>query len=119
MPFGDPRDVTPMFGSIFAAQKFDKAAIVKAALANTDRLAVGLLCLEHGQAQELHAHEGADKLYFVVEGTAHVTVGKASEDMGPGTFALAQAGEPHAIANRGRDRLTVLSVVAPPPSAKK
>lgn len=108
-----------MFGNIFGAQKFNQATLVKASLANTDHLGVGLLCLEHGQAQESHAHEGSDKLYFVVEGVAHVTVGRFSEDLGPGAFAVAQAGEPHAIANRGRDRLTVLSVVAPPPPAKK
>lgn len=108
-----------MFGNIFGAQKFDKKGLVKASLATSDRLALGLLCLEPGQGQEVHAHDGSDKLYFVVEGVAHVTVGKNSEDMGPGTFALAHAGEPHAIANRGRDRLTVLSVVAPPPPAKK
>jgi mannose-6-phosphate isomerase-like protein (cupin superfamily) len=108
-----------VFGNIFGAQKFDKKALVKASLASSDRLGLGLMCFEPGQAQEVHSHDGSDKLYFVVEGVAHVTVGKSSENMGPGTFALAKAGEPHAIGNRGRDRLTVLSVVAPPPPAKE
>ena len=107
------------FGSIYPAQKFDKAALVKADLAGTDRMHMGLLCLEPGQSQPAHAHEGADKVYYVVEGVATVTVGKETHELGPGAFALAKSGESHGLANKGRDRLTVVSISSPPPHPKK
>ncbi len=107
------------FASIYPAQKFDKAALVEADLATTERLHLGLLCLEQGQSQASHAHDGADKVYFVVEGTATVTVGAETKELGPGTFAVAKAGETHSLSNKGRDRLTVVAFSAPPPHAKK
>src|SRR3989442_1258629 len=38
-------------------------------------LLVGLNCFEPGQEQTVHAHDGADKFYFVVTGKARFTVG--------------------------------------------
>lgn len=111
--------VTLPFGSIYPAQKFDKAALVKADLAGTDRMHMGLLCLEPGQSQPAHAHDAADKVYYVVDGVATVTVGHETHELGPGAFALAKAGENHALANKGRDRLTVVTVSSPPHHAKK
>ncbi len=106
------------FASIYPAQKFNKAGVVKADLASTERLQLGLLCLESGQSQASHVHEGADKVYFVVEGVATVTVGKETREMGPGAFALAKSGETHSLSNHGRDRLTVVSFSAPPHHGK-
>lgn len=106
------------FGSIYPAQKFDKKAYVKAHLARTDRLEVGLLCLEPGQVQAQHVHDEADTLHYIVDGVATITVGKESQELGPGAFAIAKAGEPHSVANQGRDRLTYV-VVSSPPHAKK
>ena len=105
------------FASIYPAQKFDKAAIVKADLASTERMHMTLLCLEPGQSQAAHSHEGADKVYFVVEGVATATVGAETKQMGPGAFAVAKSGEEHSLSNKGRDRLTVVQFSAPP--AKK
>jgi quercetin dioxygenase-like cupin family protein len=106
------------FGSIYPAQKFDKASLVKADLASTERMGLGLLCLEPGQGQPSHAHDAADKVYYVVDGVATVTVGKETNELGPGAFAVAKAGETHAVANKGRDRLTVV-LISSPPHAKK
>ena len=102
------------FGSIYPAQKFDKAKFVKAELAHTAHLEAELLCLEPGQGQAVHAHDGQDSLYYVVDGVATMTVGKETHEMGPGAFAVAKAGETHGVANKGRDRLTVVLVASPP-----
>jgi mannose-6-phosphate isomerase-like protein (cupin superfamily) len=107
------------FGSIYPAQKFDKQALVKADLALTDRMHMGLLCLEPGQSQDGHVHDASDKVYFVVDGVASVTVGKETKELGPGAFAVARAGEHHALANGGRDRLTVVTLSSPPGHARK
>jgi len=94
--------------------KFDKANYVKKDILGSERIHVGLLCFESGQGQKSHAHEANDKVYFVFEGTATATIGKETKELGPGACALAKAGEPHEIWNKGRDRLTVVVFVAPP-----
>ena len=105
------------FANIYAVQKFEKSGVHKAPLADAEHLHLGLLCLEPGQGQESHSHKDSDKVYFVVEGVATVTVGGETRELGPGTLALAKAGEPHGLWNKGRDRLTVVAIAAPPPPA--
>jgi mannose-6-phosphate isomerase-like protein (cupin superfamily) len=102
------------FANIFAGMKFDKQKIVKTKVFETDHLQFACLLLEPGQAQAEHTHDASDKVLFVTEGVASVTVGAETMELGPGACALARAGEPHALANRGRDRLVLLVVTAPP-----
>src|ERR1700682_5876810 len=40
-----------------------------------EHMMVGLNCLEPGQTQSAHAHEGADKFYFVLAGAGIFTAG--------------------------------------------
>ncbi len=94
--------------------KFDKSKIVKMKLFETDHLQFGTLLLEPGQAQAAHTHESSDKVLFVIEGVATVSVEGESMELGPGACALARAGESHELANRGRDRCVMMVVSAPP-----
>ncbi|MFQ5898127.1 MAG: cupin domain-containing protein [Candidatus Methylomirabilia bacterium] len=57
-----------------------------------------------------------DKIYYVVEGTGRLTVGGATETLGPGELLVAPAGVEHGLDNGGPDPLLVLVVVAPPPA---
>src|SRR5207247_6527468 len=63
----------------------------------SDRLLVGLNCFEPGQVQHVHAHDGADKFYFVVSGKARFTVGDRTMDARTGDLILAPAGMPHGV----------------------
>ena len=63
----------------FASAKFTKADLARGA-----HLFAGLNCFEPGQAQAVHAHDGADKFYLVLEGKARMRVGDEDARRGGG-----------------------------------
>ena len=87
----------------------------KTTLWQAEHVMVGLNCLEPGQTQAVHAHEGADKFYFVLEGSGRFTVGDQEKDEGAGSLILAPAGVPHGVTNIMNERLSILVVIGPPP----
>lgn len=87
----------------------------KSTLFQSDRLLLGLNCLEPGQEHHVHTHAGQDKFYFVVEGNGMFTVGDEVRDAGAGTTIWAPADVPHGVANTGNERLVVLVGIAPAP----
>ena len=74
---------------------------------------VGMNCLEPGQEQAAHAHEGADKFYFVLEGRGRFTVGDEVCEMESGGIVIAPAGFQHGVVNTGEERLSILISIAP------
>ena len=92
------------------AEKFYKATLWQG-----EHVMVGLNCLEPGQTQKVHAHDGADKFYFVLEGQGKFTVGEEERDAEMGSLVVAPAGIPHGVANVGDVRLSLLVTIAPPP----
>ncbi len=87
----------------------------KATLFQGNHLMIGLNCLEPGQVQAVHDHADADKVYVVMEGIGHFTVGNEVRDAGQGEVVWAPAGVPHGVENRGDERLVLLVNIAPPP----
>ena len=73
-------------------------------------------CLLPGQSQKVHAHEGSDKVYFVLHGTGRFTVGDEEEDLGEGHAVIARAGVPHGVRNDSQEKLILLVTMAPRPS---
>jgi mannose-6-phosphate isomerase-like protein (cupin superfamily) len=73
----------------------------------------GLNCLEPNQSQSVHAHLGADKFYFVLEGTGRFTIGDEEREAVTGTFVIAPAGVPHGVTNTSGERLSLLVAIAP------
>src|SRR5688572_2478304 len=73
-------------------RRFDAAKMQKINLFETERFFCDVYCLEPGQAQKPHKHEGADKLYAVLEGEVRARVGEESVAMGAGDVVLAPAG---------------------------
>ena len=84
----------------------------KATLFQSERLLLGLNCLEPGQAQHVHSHDDQDKFYFVLEGAGEFTVGDETQIAGPGITVWAAAGVPHGVVNRGDERLVILMGIA-------
>ena len=76
---------------------------------------MGVNCLEPGQTQKVHAHEGADKIYLVLEGSGDFTVGEEQHHAPGGSVIVAPAGTSHGVTNSGADRLSLLVAIAPPP----
>ena len=73
-------------------------------------------CLLPGQFQKVHAHEGSDKVYYVLSGTGCFTVGDEEEDLGEGQAVIARAGAPHGVRNETQEDLVLLVTMAPRPS---
>lgn len=94
----------------YAADKMKKNNVF-----TTDRLFCDVYCFEPGQTQTPHAHAASDKIYYVIDGTAQITVGTSVRDARAGTVALAPAGASHAVHNPGPERLMLLVVMAPKP----
>lgn len=94
---------------------YDSAKMGKATLFQSERLLVGLNAFEPGQEHHLHAHEGVDKVYLVLEGRGLFLLEEREEAMTAGAMLVAPAGVPHGIRNTGDRRLLVLAVLAPSP----
>src|ERR1700722_16553871 len=95
--------------------KFSPDKMGKGTVAHGESLFAGLNCFEPGQEHAPHAHEGQDKLYFVLEGSGVVQVGDETELLTAGDAAFAPSGIIHAIHNPGPERLVVMAILAPPP----
>ena len=91
------------------AEKFYKTTLWQG-----DHMMVGLNCLEPGQTQNVHAHNGADKFYFVLEGSGRFTIGEENQDAGAGSLVVAPSGVPHGVTNPGGLRLSLLVAIGPP-----
>ena len=94
---------------------FGSARMGKSTLFHSDRLLVGLNAFEPGQEHRLHAHEGMDKVYHVLEGSGVFLLDDGEVPMDAGTMLVAPDGVPHGIRNSGTDRLVVLAILAPAP----
>jgi quercetin dioxygenase-like cupin family protein len=91
------------------AEKFFKTTLWQG-----DHVMIGLNCLDPGQTQKLHAHDGSDKFYFVLEGQGRFTVGEEEKEADIGSLIVAPSGIPHGVTNVGDVRLSLLVTIAPP-----
>jgi quercetin dioxygenase-like cupin family protein len=103
------------FQHLPAQAAFDPDRMRKLDCYRSERLLVGLNCLEPGQSQPVHAHAGADKFYFVVSGRARFTVGGETRDAVTGDLVLAPAGVPHGVPE-ALARTLLLVAIAPAPA---
>jgi len=85
----------------------------KTTLWQGEHVMVGLNCLEPGQVQPVHAHTGADKFYFVLNGRGLFTVGDEQRTVEADMVVVAPAGVPHGVENTGNGRLSLLVTIAP------
>ncbi len=95
---------------------FDPAKMRKNNIFESPRFACDLYCLEPGQSQIPHTHEGLDKVYVVLEGEGTFRVGSDESALEAGEAVMAEAGEVHGVANEGPDRLVCLVFLAPHPA---
>lgn len=91
----------------------------KTTLFQSDRLMLGLNCLEPGQSQRAHTHAGQDKFYFVAEGAGEFVVGDETRQAGQGMVVWAPSGVTHGVTNTGAVRLVLVVGIAPFPQVEK
>ena len=104
------------FKKISEAIQYSQDKMKKNGLFETERMFCDLYCLESGQAQKPHTHEGSDKIYFVVEGKGLFQIGEDERELGESEIALAPSGQRHGVSNPGPGRLMLLVFMAPKPS---
>jgi quercetin dioxygenase-like cupin family protein len=97
-------------------QRFDAAKMQKINLFETEQMFCDVYCLEPGQAQKVHAHEGATKFYHVIEGEGSFTLGEETRTLTAGQVAASAPGEPHGVSNDSSGRLVLLVAMAPNPN---
>ena len=88
----------------------------KGNLFETGNFFCDIYCLEPGQIQKPHTHEGADKVYFVLEGQAKIQVGEEEKVVKQNEICLAESGLVHGVNNTSNERLTLLVFMAPNPN---
>ena len=94
---------------------FSNEKMRKNGVFETKRTSCDVYCFEPGQAQAVHAHDGSDKIYFVLEGTGTFRIGDTEKQLGKNEFAIAESGVRHGVENQTDARLEVLVFVAPRP----
>jgi mannose-6-phosphate isomerase-like protein (cupin superfamily) len=95
---------------------FSEEKMQKNSLFDSPHLFYDAYCLLPGQFQKVHAHEGSDKVYFVLRGTGRFTVGDEERDLAEGQAVIARAGDPHGVRNDAEEDLVLLVTMAPRPS---
>ncbi|MDB5095815.1 MAG: Cupin domain [Cyanobacteria bacterium RYN_339] len=100
---------------VTSACSFNPDKMAKNPLFESPHMFFDVYCLKPGQAQKVHVHYGSDKVYYVLSGSGHFTIGDQEATYGPGTAVMARSGQPHGIRNDGPDDLMALVVMAPKP----
>lgn len=98
--------------------KFNPEKMQKNNLFETPRFFCDLYCFEPGQEQKTHSHDGADKVYYVLEGEGDFLVGQEVATLTAGQAVLAPSETEHGVVNRSGKRLVVLVFMAPNPNAQ-
>lgn len=105
-----PEALWPARHAVYNVNKMGKSTLFQ-----SERMLVGLNAFEPGQEHKLHAHEGMDKLYHVLQGQGQFLLEGKELDMEQGMVLVAPEGVAHGIRNNSNERLLVLAVLAPSP----
>jgi len=105
-----PDAIRPEDHAVYSPEKMGKSTLF-----SSERIMVGLNAFEPGQEHKLHAHEGMDKVYHVIEGSGVFVLEDRKLAMEAGVMLIAPEGVPHGIKNTGEERLLVLAILAPSP----
>ncbi|MDP6580931.1 MAG: cupin domain-containing protein [Vicinamibacterales bacterium] len=105
-----PTPIQPRDLAVYSPDKMGKSTIFR-----SESVMVGLNAFEPGQEHALHAHQGMDKIYQVIEGRGVFLLEGRDVPMRAGILLVAPDGAPHGIRNTGTERLLVLVILAPAP----
>ena len=105
------------FHDTAAVRRFDAAKLQKINLFETDAMFCDVYCLEPGQEQKVHRHDGATKFYYVIEGEGAFTIGAETRRLAAGAVAASAPGEEHGVRNDSDARLVLLVAMGPNPNA--
>jgi len=99
-----------------ATERYGADKLQKLNLFETADMFCDVYCVGPGQSQKLHAHAGATKFYFVLEGNGRFTIGDETRELGPGQLAWSAPAEPHGVENATGEPLKLLVAMGPNPN---
>ena len=97
-------------------KEFSLQKMIKVNLFDTEHFFCDLYCLKIGQSQKPHTHQGADKIYYILEGKGTFLIGDEENILQAGQIVLAQSGIVHGVRNDYPDNLSILVLMAPNPN---
>ena len=103
---------------ILSSRRFSDEKMQKVSLFDTTNCFCDLYCLKPGQSQRPHSHDGADKIYYVIEGEAVIQIGEEEQVLGPGKIVLAPSNVVHGVRNVSGEPTSLLVFMAPNPNVK-
>jgi mannose-6-phosphate isomerase-like protein (cupin superfamily) len=101
---------------VLSKKTFSTEKMQKVNLFETENMFCDLYCVLPGQAQKLHRHQGADKIYYVLEGSGTFQIGEEERVLGQGMVLLAPSDVDHGVRNASQKNLCLLVVMAPNPN---
>ena len=101
--------------NVLESIEFNSEKMKKVGLFDTDNFFCDIYCLEPGQFQKVHSHEGSDKVYMVLQGKGKVTVGSVKKELSENDITLAPSGEDHGVMNDSGAKLVLLVFMSPKP----
>ena len=66
-----------------------------------------------GAAVGRHHHLETEEIYYILEGTGHMTVGSETREVGAGDAVFIPRGDTHTLENTGSTPMTILLVCGP------
>ena len=105
--------------SVSSVVRFSSDKMQKVNLFETSNLFCDVYCLRPGQEQKPHAHQGADKIYYVLQGEATVQIGSEKCRLLAGQIVLAPSHTLHGVENTSQSDLTLLVIMAPNPNRRQ
>lgn len=101
---------------VLSKKTFSTEKMQKVNLFETENMFCDLYCLLPGQAQKPHRHQGADKIYHVLEGSGTFQIGAEEKLLEQGMIVLAPSDVDHGVRNTGSANLCLLVFMAPNPN---
>ncbi|MFT7465301.1 MAG: quercetin dioxygenase-like cupin family protein [Pseudohongiellaceae bacterium] len=106
------------FHDTASAAAFSDDKLNKVSLFESPHMFCDVYCLLPGQFQKPHSHEGSDKIYHVLQGTASIQLGHETREVHAGQLAVAASGVEHGVVNNSAAPTTLLVVMGPHPAFK-
>ena len=103
----DPGRVAQVF-DLNALKAFAPDKRVRKMLFKTDQLWSEIACYEPGQSTVMHSHPREEEAIFVLEGTAHMSIGGEDVVVPAGAIVKFPRNVPHDVRNLGPDRCVIM-----------
>lgn len=103
------------FSTVDETARFSSEKMAKCNIFDSAHMFCDVYCFEPGQSQKAHAHEGSDKVYYVLEGSVDIEIGEETRRLEAGGLAHAAPGVSHGATNPGPGRAKVLVFMSPKP----